>query len=201
MELMVKDGKSIKVSEKIFGSKFNESLIHQLVTTYKNTARQGSHAQKNRSEVSGGGAKPWKQKGTGRARAGSIRSPIWRSGGVTFAAKPTSYRQKLNKKMYRGAMRSILSELIRQDRLIVTDDFIIHNIKTKSLLLKLNLMSLKNVLIVTDKVSDSLLLSARNLYDVKVTSSSNINPISLILFKKTLMTVDAVKKIEGMLDG
>jgi large subunit ribosomal protein L4 len=190
---------AVEVSEATFGREFNEALVHQVVTAYAAGARQGSRAQKTRSEVSGGGKKPWRQKGTGRARAGTIRSPIWRSGGVTFAAKPQDHSQKVNKKMYRGAIQSILSELVRQERFVVVENFEVETPKTKALAAKLNEMSLKDVLIITEEVSENLFLSARNLYKVDVRDAATIDPVSLIAFDKVLVTAGAVKQIEEML--
>ena len=192
-------GGSVEVSDLAFGKEFNESLVHQVVTAYLAGGRQGTKAQKNRSAVSGGGAKPWRQKGTGRARAGTIRSPIWRSGGVTFAARPQDHSQKVNKKMYRGALKSILSELVRQERLIVVDNFSVEAPKTKELLTKLNELELKDVLIVTGELDENLFLAARNLYKVDVRDAETIDPVSLIAFDKVLMTADAVKQVEEML--
>lgn len=178
---------------------FNEPLVHQVVTAYLAAGRAGTRAQKNRSEVRGGGAKPWRQKGTGRARAGSIRSPIWRSGGVTFAAKPKSYAQKINKKMYRVAMHSIFSELIRQKRLIEVEDFKVANKKTKELAKKLQDMKLTNVLIITDEVDDNLYFAARNLPKVDVRDMAGVDPVSLISFDKVLITALVMKRFEEML--
>jgi large subunit ribosomal protein L4 len=198
MELVLKDAQSaLQVSETTFGREFNEALVHQVVVAYAAAARQGTRAQKTRSEVSGGGKKPWRQKGTGRARAGTIRSPLWRSGGVTFAAKPQDHSQKVNRKMYRGAIQSILSELVRQDRLVVVEKFGVDAPKTKELLTKLQALELKDVLIVTTEVEENLFLAARNLY--KVRDVTGIDPVSLIAFDKVLMTADAVKQIEEML--
>ena len=200
MELVLKDANSaLEVSEATFGRDFNEALVHQVVVAFGAGARQGSKAQKTRSEVRGGGAKPWRQKGTVRARAGTIRSPIWRSGGVTFAAKPQDHSQKVNKKMYRGAIQSILSELVRQDRLIVVEKFTVETPKTKELISKLKEFELKDVLIVTSEVDENLFLSARNLYKVDVRDVQGIDPVSLIAFEKVLMTVDAVKQLEESL--
>ncbi|MEE4244620.1 MAG: 50S ribosomal protein L4 [Kangiellaceae bacterium] len=190
---------ALEVSETAFGREFNESLVHQVVTAYMAAARSGTVAQKTRSEVSGGGKKPWRQKGTGRARAGTIRSPIWRAGGVTFAAKPRDYSQKVNKKMYRGAMQAILSELVRQERLVVVEDFAVSAPKTKELVGKLKELSLKDVLIVTDNVEENLYLASRNLYKVDVRDTQAVDPVSLIAYDKVLMTVAAVKKFEEML--
>ena len=200
MELVMKDAQgALQVSETTFGREFNEALIHQVVVAYANGARQGTRAQKSRSEVSGGGKKPWRQKGTGRARAGSIRSPIWRSGGVTFAAKPQDHSQKVNKKMYRAALQSILSELVRQERLIVVEKFGIDAPKTKDLVAKLKTLDLTDVLIVTPEVDENLFLAARNLYKVDVRDVAGLDPVSLIAFDKVLITADAVKQIEEML--
>lgn len=190
---------AVEVSEATFGREFNEALVHQVVTAYAAGARQGSKAQKTRSEVSGGGKKPWRQKGTGRARAGTIRSPIWRSGGVTFAAKPQDHSQKVNKKMYRGAIQSILSELVRQERFVVVENFEVETPKTKALAAKLSEMNLKDVLIITEEVSENLFLSARNLYKVDVRDVATIDPVSLIAFDKVVITAGAVKQIEEML--
>ncbi|EGR2239264.1 TPA: 50S ribosomal protein L4 [Vibrio cholerae] len=199
MELMVKGANALTVSETTFGREFNEALVHQVVVAYAAGARQGTRAQKTRSEVSGGGAKPWRQKGTGRARAGTIRSPIWRTGGVTFAAKPQDHSQKVNKKMYRGAMKSILSELVRQERLIVVENFSVEAPKTKALVAKLKELELNDVLIVTGEVDENLFLAARNLYKVDVRDVTGIDPVSLIAFDKVLMTASAVKQVEEML--
>ena len=173
--------------------------MHQTVVTYLAGARQGGAKQKTRSEVRGGGAKPWRQKGTGRARAGTIRSPIWRSGGVTFAARPRDFSKKLNRKMYRGAMRCILSELIRQKRLVVVSDFSVDSHKTKDLVNKLKEFELDNVLIVSDQIEQNLYLAARNLHKVDVLDVDGIDPVSLIGFEKVLITVPALKKVEEML--
>ena len=200
MELALKDASgALEVSETTFGLEFNEALVHQVVVAYAAGARQGTRAQKTRSEVSGGGAKPWRQKGTGRARAGTTRGPIWRSGGVTFAAKPQDHSQKVNRKMYRGAIASILSELVRQERLIVVNDFSVETPKTKELVAKLKGLELKDVLIVTKEVDENLFLSARNLYKVDVRDVAAIDPVSLVGFEKVLITADAVKEIEGIL--
>jgi len=189
----------ISISDESFGREYNEPLVHQTVVTYLAGARQGSVKQKTRSEVRGGGRKPWRQKGTGRARAGTIRSPIWRSRGVTFAARPQDHSKKLNKKMYRGAMQCILSELIRQDRLIVVNDFTIETYKTKDLVNKLKEFDLDNVLIVSDQIEQNLFLAARNLHKVDALDVSGLDPVSLIGFEKVLITVPALKKVEEML--
>ena len=196
MELKTNSGAAVAVSDVAFGREFNESLVHQVVTAYLAGARQGSKAQKNRSDVAGGGAKPWRQKGTGRARAGTASSPIWRSGGVTFAARPRDFSQKVNKKMYRAAMQAILSELVRQERLIVADSFAVETHKTKEFVAKLNELNLENVLIVAGEVEEKLYLAARNVPHVGVTEASAIDPVSLIAFDKVLVTVDALKKLE-----
>lgn len=200
MELALKDAQgALEVSEATFGLEFNEALVHQVVVAFSAGARQGSRAQKTRSEVRGGGKKPWRQKGTGRARAGTIRSPIWRSGGVTFAAKPQDHSQKVNRKMYRGAIKSILSELVRQERLVVVENFSVEAPKTKELLSKLNELELKDVLIVTPEVDENLFLSARNLYKVDCRDVQGLDPVSLIAFEKVLMTKEAVKQLEEAL--
>ena len=190
---------SVEVSDAVFGADFNESLVHQVVTAYQAAARSGTRAQKNRTDVRGGGIKPWRQKGTGRARAGTSRSPIWRSGGVTFAARPQSYEQKVNRKMYRAAMRSILSELNRQGRLIIVDSFALEAPKTKQLVSRLAEMAAKDVLIITASADENLILAARNLYSVDVREPSQLDPMSLVAFDKTIVTSDALKAIEEKL--
>jgi|SRR5690554_1130646 len=190
---------TLKVSEVAFGKEFNQDLVHQAVVAYMAAGRQGTKAQKTRSEVSGGGKKPWRQKGTGRARAGTIRSPIWRGGGVTFAAKPRSFEQKLNKKMYRAALRCILSELARQDRLMVVEEFDLETPKTKVLVQKLGQYGLSEALVVTEDVSESLYLASRNLHKVDVCDVAAVNPVSLIRFDKVIVTVPAMKKFEEIL--
>ena len=189
----------ISLSDEAFGRDYNEPLVHQTVVTFLAGSRQGSVKQKNRSEVRGGGRKPWRQKGTGRARAGTIRSPIWRSGGVTFAARPQDHSKKLNKKMYRGAMQCILSELIRQGRLVAVSEFSVDTHRTKDLVVKLSEFDLSNVLIVTDQVEKNLYLAARNLHKVNVLDAAGLDPVSLIGFEKVLITVPALKKVEEML--
>ena len=191
--------KDVEVSETAFGASYNEPLVHQVVNAYMAGARSGTRAQKSRAQVSGGGAKPWRQKGTGRARAGSIRSPIWRSGGVTFAAKPRDYSQKVNRKMYRGAMRSIFSELVRQERLVILDEFGVQAPKTKELTAKLGTLGLEDVLIVTEAFEENLALAARNLHWTNYIDAHQINPVSLIAFDKVLITVPALKRIEERL--
>ena len=190
---------SVSVSDATFAREYNEELVHQVVTAYMAGARQGTRAQKNRADVRGGGKKPWRQKGTGRARAGTIRSPIWRSGGVTFAAQPQDHSQKVNRKMYREAMRSIMSELARQDRLVVVESMELDEPKTKLLTKQLGEYGLDNVLIVSAEVGEYLYLAARNLHKVDVRDVDGIDPVSLIGHEKVMVTVDAVKKFEEML--
>ena len=199
MQLNVNGAQAIEVSERTFGGEFHATLVHQAVVAYMAGGRQGTRAQKTRAEVTGGGKKPWRQKGTGRARSGSSVGPIWRGGGVTFAAKPQDHSQKLNKKMYRAALRSILSELVRLDRLVVVEDFAVEAPKTKALLGKLNGMGLSDVLIVTEAVDQNLYLAARNLPHVDVRDVQGTDPVSLIAFDKVLVTVSAVKKFEELL--
>ena len=199
MQLNVNDAPAIEVCERTFGGEFNETLVHQAVVAYMAGGRQGTKQQKTRSDVRGGGKKPWRQKGTGRARAGTIRSPIWRGGGATFAARPQDHEQKLNKKMYRAAMRSILAELARTDRLVVVQDFAVESPKTKALLGKLDGMGLADVLIVSDAIDQNLYLAARNLPHVDVRDVQGSDPVSLIAYDKVLVTVSAVKKFEELL--
>lgn len=190
---------TVEVSEATFGKEFNEALVHQVVTAYLAGGRQGTRAQKTRAEVRGGGKKPWRQKGTGRARAGTIRSPIWRAGGVTFAARPQDHSQKVNRKMYRAAMRSILSELVRQERLVVVDSFAVETPKTKQLVAKLGDLGLEKVLIVTEDVDENLYLAARNIPNVDVVDVAAADPVSLVAFDKVLVTVSALRKFEEKL--
>lgn len=190
---------TVSISDLTFGREFNQDLVHQAVVAYMSAGRQGTKAQKNRSDVSGGGRKPWRQKGTGRARAGSIRSPLWRTGGVTFAARPRSFEQKLNKKMYRAAMRCILSELARQERLVVVESFDVDSPKTKVLVQKLAQYNLDEVLIVSENVGENLYLAARNLHKVEVRDVQGLDPVSLIRFEKVVVTVSALKQIEEAL--
>ena len=199
MELAVSGGSAIEVSNATFGRDFSEALVHQVVTAYLAGARAGTRAQKNRSDVSGGGKKPWKQKGTGRARSGSIRSPIWRGGGVTFAARPQDHAQKVNRKMYRGALQAILSELVRQERLIVLQGFELSVPKTSQLLTKLGQLGFETGLIVTSEVDGNLFLATRNLPGVYALDVAGLDPVSLVSAEKVIMTVDAVKKIEEWL--
>ena len=192
-------GQGVDVSDATFGREFNEALVHQVVVSFMAGGRQGTKAQKTRSEVNGGGRKPFRQKGTGRARAGTIRSPIWRGGGTTFAAKPRDFSKKVNKKMYRGAMQAILSELVRQERLMVTSEFKVEAPKTKEMVAKLKELELDNVLIVVEAVDDNLYLAARNLKNVEVVDVQGVNPVNLIGFEKVLFTVEALKKAEEKL--
>ena len=196
---LAQNGGSVEISEAAFGREYNEALVHQVVVAHMAGARQGSKAQKNRAAVRGGGAKPWRQKGTGRARAGTIRSPIWRGGGKTFAATPRDHSQKVNRKMYRGALQCILSELIRQERLIVCETFTVDTPKTKLLLSKLNELDAPNTLIIGEDVDDKLYLAARNLKDVDVCDVEAVDPVSLIRHDKVIVTVGALKKLEGAL--
>lgn len=190
---------TVQVSPATFAREFNEDLVHQVVTAYLAGGRQGSKAQKTRAEVRGGGRKPWRQKGTGRARAGSTRSPIWRGGGATFAAKPRDHSRKVNRKMYRAALQSILSELARQDRLVVVEELSVEQPKTKLLLQKLNDYNVNDALIVSEEVNENLYLAARNLHRVDVRDVSGVDPVSLVAFDKVVVTVPALKKFEEML--
>lgn len=190
---------TVEVSDVTFGKEFNEALVHQVVTAYLSGARQGSRAQKTRAEVNGGGKKPWRQKGTGRARSGTATSPIWRKGGVTFAARPQDHSQKVNRKMYRSAMRSILSELARQDRLVAVQDFTVDAPKTKLLAAKLEEMKLSKVLIVTSELNTNLYLAARNLPHVEVIDVNAVDPVSLIAYENVLVTVPALRLFEEKL--
>ena len=183
---------TVSVSDVAFAREFNEDLVHQVVTAYLAGARQGTRAQKTRSDVRGGGKKPWRQKGTGRARAGTIRSPIWRSGGVTFAARPQDHSQKVNRKMYRAALCSIMSELARQERLIVVENFEVDAPKTKLLIKELDGYGVDNVLIVSTEVDENLYLASRNLHKVDVRDVDAIDPVSLIAYDKVMVTVDAL---------
>jgi len=199
MELQLQGSGSVKVSDETFGQEFKEALVHQVVTACMAGARAGTAQQKSRADVRGGGIKPWNQKGTGRARAGTIRSPIWTGGGATFASRPRDYTQKINRKMYRAAMRSILSELVRQERLIAIDTFAVDAPKTKELAGKLADLGLEKVLIVTDAPDDNLYLAARNLPGVAVCDAAGADPVSLVGFDKVLMTKGALQKIEERL--
>lgn len=199
MDLKTVTGAAVELSDTAFGREFNEALVHQVVTAYLAGARQGTRAQKTRAEVSGGGIKPWRQKGTGRARAGSIRSPIWRGGGRAFAAKPQDWSQKVNRKMYRGAMQCILAELIRQERLILVEELSVSGPKTKELIAKLGELDASRALIVTKEVDENLYLAARNIPHVNVLDTSEVDPVSLIAFDKVIMTVEAAKQFEEAL--
>ena len=190
---------AVAVGDEVFGQAFNETLVHQLVTRYLAGARSGTKAQKTRSDVSGGGAKPWRQKGTGRARSGTMRSPLWRTGGVTFAARPRSFEQKLNKKMFRSGLRSILSELLRQERLVVSNEIIPSTPKTKEMVAKLSGLDCKRVLIISDEVNFNLALASRNIPYLEVCSADNLSPVSLVGAEKVILTPAAVKMIEERL--
>jgi large subunit ribosomal protein L4 len=200
MELSLHQSNSkLNVADVVFGAPYNEALIHQVVTAYLAGGRAGTAKQKTKGEVSGGGKKPWKQKGTGRARAGSIRSPLWRGGGKIHAAVPRDHSQKVNKKMYRGAIRSIVSELNRRGDLLVAENFTVAAAKTKSLLEQLEKIGASDILIVTDVVEPNLYLSARNLHNVDVVDVEALNPVALLSFEKVLITAPAVKRLESWL--
>lgn len=202
MDLAIRNGGGaarVEVSEAVFGAELKTGLIHQVVTAYMAGARSGTKAQKSRSEVSGGGQKPWRQKGTGRARAGTTRGPLWRHGGVTFAARPRNYSQKVNRKMYRGAVCSILSELARTERLILVDEFAVGAPKTKELVARLKDLGVSDCLILTDGLDENLYLAARNLYGVDVMSAQEVDPVSLIAFENVVATQAAVRKLEERL--
>jgi len=199
MKLKMRGSGSVDVADSAFGAEFNEALIHQVVTAYLAGARAGSKAQKNRASARGGGAKPWRQKGTGRARAGTIRSPIWVGGGRTFAAQPRDHGQKVNKKMYRAALRSVLSELVRQDRLVVIKSLDLEAPKTKLLATKLKELELDNVLILNEAFDEKVFLAARNLPNVGICDAASMDPVVLIRFEKVLVTLAALKLIEERL--
>ncbi|AXE61123.1 50S ribosomal protein L4 [Candidatus Thioglobus sp. NP1] len=199
LNLKTNKSTSQEVSDDIFDRTYNESLVHQITTAYMAGGRSGSKAQKNRAAVSGGGKKPWKQKGTGRARAGTSRGPIWRSGGVTFAAQPKSFSQKVNKKMYKGAISVIFSELLRKDRLKVVSDFEVAEPKTKNITSLMKSLDLKDALLMTDELDENLYLSSRNLYHVGVCDTQSIDPVSLIGYENVVLTKAALKKVEAML--
>jgi large subunit ribosomal protein L4 len=199
MNLNTTTGETITVSEVAFAREFNEALVHQVVTAYLAGGRSGTKAQKTRSEVSGGGKKPWKQKGSGRARAGTIRSPLWRSGGTTFAAKPRSYDQKVNKKMYRGAMQCIFSELLRSDRVILVDEFSVTEPKTKLAISALEKLGIKKGLVVVGDLESNLYLAIRNIPHISILDAASCDPVSLVAAEKVLITVDALKRIEESL--
>ena len=186
----------LELADRTFAAEYNEALVHQVVTAYMAGGRRGTKSRKSRAEVRGGGAKPWRQKGLGRARAGTIRSPIWRGGGATFAAKPRSFEQKVNRKMYRGAMRSILSELMRQERIVLVEDFTLESSRTKEVLARLGTLGIVDVLIVTEEQDDMLVLASRNLSSVAVQRCAEVSPVSLLTFDKVLMTVLAAKQLE-----
>jgi len=199
MKITTANKKSIEVSDGTFSAPFNEALVHQVVNAVLSGARSGTKAQKNRSQVSGGGAKPWRQKGTGRARAGTIRSPIWVGGGRAFAARPRDFSQKVNKKMYKAAMRSVLSELLREDRLVVIDKFDIKQPKTKEFKKLIEKLGTDSALIVNDKFDENLFLSSRNVKNTEYSDVSSINPVSLMKFEKVIMNVESLKIIEERL--
>ena len=199
MDLNVQGGSNIQVSDVVFGADYKEALVHQVVVAYMAGARYGTKAQKNRAAVSGGGAKPFRQKGTGRARQGTIRSPIMRSGGVTFAAQPRSYEQKVNRKMYQGALRSILSELVRQDRLVIVDSIGLSAPKTKELLAKLAELNADDALIITESFDENLMLASRNLYRTDARALNEVDPVSLVGFEKVVITSAALKALEEKL--
>ncbi len=191
--------KSVSVSDAAFGADFNEALVHQLVVTYMAGSRTGTKAQKNRSAVRGGGAKPWRQKGTGRARAGTIRSPLWRKGGVTFAAQPRDFSKKLNKKMYRAGLRSIVSELLRQDRLIVVEEMKVAEPKTRLMAQKMAELGADNALVLTDGLDSDLYLAARNIPQLMVMDVAVVDPVNLVRFEKVVIDQAALKKLEERL--
>ena len=200
MNLSLAENKgTVELTDASFGREYNEGLVHQVLVAYMAGSRQGSRAQKNRSKVSGGGKKPWRQKGTGRARAGTSRSPIWRSGGVTFAAQPQEHSVKVNKKMYRGALQCIWSELIRQERLVVVEDLVIEQPKTKVLVEKLRDLGLSETLIVVEKIDDNLRLASRNLSKTDVRDLTHVDPLCLISNEKVLVTAGALKGLEAAL--
>ncbi len=200
MKINVNGGSgSIEIADTAFSVDFNEPLVHQVITAFLSGGRAGTKAQKNRSEASGGGAKPWRQKGTGRARAGTIRSPIWVGGGRTFAAKPRNFSQKINRKMYRGAMRSMLSELIRQNRLFIVNSIDIKNSKTRDLAKILKKHNLESVLIIIENYDENIFLASRNLPNVSVCDVKSMNPVALIRYEKVLVTIKSIKMIEEYL--
>jgi large subunit ribosomal protein L4 len=203
MQLVTRTGSgttgALDVADQVFGADYKPDLVHQVVTAYLAGARQGTKAQKNRAAVSGGGSKPYRQKGTGRARAGTTRGPLWRGGGVTFAARPRSYAQKVNRKMYRGAVRSILSELVRLERLTVVPEFKLAEPKTKAMVARLNELGVTDVLLVVEGFDEALLLASRNLHKVDVMTAAEVDPVSLIAFEHVIMTEAAVRQLEGRL--
>ena len=191
--------KTVELSEDTFNKDYNEALIHQVVTAYLAGGRSGTKGQKNRSAVRGGGAKPWRQKGTGRARSGTIRSPIWRSGGTTFAAGNRDFSQKVNRKMYRSAMISIVSELVRQERILVLEELKMAGPKTKELAVQLKALDCQNALIVTQDFDQNIYLSSRNLINIEYSDARHINPVNLVRYDKVVITAEAVKTVEEML--
>lgn len=201
LQLIGSSSKKIELADSVFLCDFNGHLVHQVVTAYLSAGRAGTKAQKTRSDVSGGGAKPWNQKGSGRARAGTSRSPLWRKGGVVFAARPRNFEQKVNKKMYRGALKSILSELIRQERLMLVENFAVDTRKTKDLLAKLDKLKLNDhtVLIITEAVDENLYLASRNVKKLDVRDVAAVDPAALVGADKVLITVAALKQYEEML--
>lgn len=199
MKINDAQGNAVSLDDSVFDKEYNEALIHQAVVAYMAAGRSGTKAQKSRSDVSGGGIKPWRQKGTGRARAGTTRSPIWRKGGVTFAATPRSFEQKLNKKMYRAAMRSILSELVRSERLVIVNDFGVSAPKTKSMVAQLEKLGGTNALLVTDEPDDNVVLSSRNIPHCETVSVSGLNPLSLVSHEKVVITSAAIGKVQEWL--
>jgi len=200
MKLKNTDGKAVELNDAVFADEYNETLVHQAVVAYMAAGRSGTKAQKSRSDVSGGGIKPWRQKGTGRARAGTSRGPIWRKGGVTFAARPRDYSKKLNKKMYRSAMRSIFSELVRSDSLIIVDDFGVGEPKTKAMVSKLDSLKVgSNALLVSADVDENLQMSSRNIPNCEYLPFSSLNPVSLVSHDSVVITSSAVTKVQEWL--
>lgn len=199
MNLKNTDGKAVKLDDAIFAKEYNETLVHQAVVAYMAAGRAGTKAQKTRSDVSGGGAKPWRQKGTGRARAGTSRGPLWRKGGVTFAARPRDYSKKLNKKMYRSAMCSIFSELVRSESLIIVDSFGVKEPKTKAMVAELDKLDVTNVLLISDEEDNNITLSARNIPNCETLTVSKLNPVSLVNHDKVVISSAAVKKVQEWL--
>jgi len=199
MNLNNTDGKAVKLDDAVFAKEYNETLVHQAVVAYMAAGRSGTKSQKTRSDVSGGGAKPWNQKGTGRARAGTSRGPLWRSGGVTFAARPRDYSKKLNKKMYRSAMCSIFSELVRSESLIIVDSFGVKEPKTKAMVVELEKLNVNNVLLISDEEDSNITLSARNIPNCETLTVSKLNPVSLVNHDKVVISSAAVKKVQEWL--
>jgi len=199
MNLKNTDGKTLVLDDAVFAKEYNETLIHQVVVAYMAAGRAGTKAQKTRSDVSGGGAKPWRQKGTGRARAGTSRGPLWRKGGVTFAARPRDFSKKVNKKMFRSAMCSIFSELVRSESLIIVDGFKVIEPKTKSMVVELDKLGVSNVLLINDEVDSNMILSARNIPNCEVLSVSKLNPVSLVNHDKVVISTAAIKKVQEWL--